>query len=163
MGWTNILYEVWDLSVHLMTVHINMLVNVLLQPCMSFPCSGMYNGMVWGQFNTSWYTTFLVNVFSDPGNNCPCWAPSSTWTLTSHARRTLENATYSCPCVKTGSGRYIPTLSKVWPCDLLIVMAKARLRGNCRHWTPYWLLPVENSLAHNIGRWRPFSLHNVQE
>ncbi len=34
------------------------------------------------------------------------------------------------PWVKTGSSRNKDTKSKVWPCDLLIVMAKAGLIGN---------------------------------
>ena len=44
----------------------------------------------------------------------------------------LDRATYNCPCEKTGSLRLTPTYSKVCPCDLLIVIAKAGIIGNCR-------------------------------
>ena len=43
----------------------------------------------------------------------------------------LESATYNWPCENTESGRYIPTFGMVWPCALLIVMAKLNLIGNC--------------------------------
>ena len=45
--------------------------------------------------------------------------------------RTRDIATYKSPWVNTGVGRYSPTRSKVRPCALLIVIAKARRMGNC--------------------------------
>ena len=43
---------------------------------------------------------------------------------------TRELATYSCPCEKHGNSKLIPQTSNDWPCDLLIVIAKANLTGN---------------------------------
>ena len=45
---------------------------------------------------------------------------------------TLEQATYSCPWVNTCPLNQTPANFKVWPWDLLIVMAKAALTGNWR-------------------------------
>ena len=44
---------------------------------------------------------------------------------------TLEHATYSWPCPNTCPLSHTPTFFKVWPCDLLMVMANAGLTGNC--------------------------------
>jgi hypothetical protein len=43
----------------------------------------------------------------------------------------LDKATYNCPCENTGSGRYTPTVGSIWPCALLIVIAKLKHTGNC--------------------------------
>ena len=45
---------------------------------------------------------------------------------------TLEQATYSWPCEKQGCLKSTPTTLRVWPWDLLIVIAKHTLTGNCR-------------------------------
>jgi hypothetical protein len=42
----------------------------------------------------------------------------------------LDKAIYNCPCENIGSGRYTPTVGSVWPCALLIVIAKLRRTGN---------------------------------
>ena len=44
-----------------------------------------------------------------------------------------DNATYNCPCVKTGVRKFTPTYFSDCPCDLFIVIAKASLTGNCLH------------------------------
>ena len=45
---------------------------------------------------------------------------------------TLDMATYSWPWEKHGFGRKMPSRSKVFPCALLTVMAKAAHTGNWR-------------------------------
>ena len=45
--------------------------------------------------------------------------------------RTRDNATYSCPCEKTGFDKLTPILDKVCPFDLFIVIANAGLIENC--------------------------------
>jgi len=45
---------------------------------------------------------------------------------------TLDIATYNCPWLKTGFGRYTPTCFKDWPWLLLIVIAKHTEIGNYR-------------------------------
>ena len=45
---------------------------------------------------------------------------------------TLEIATYSCPCEKTGLGRKSPTSDNDCPWLLFIVIVKATAKGNCR-------------------------------
>ena len=45
---------------------------------------------------------------------------------------TREIATYNCPCVNTAFLRSNPTWSTDCPCDLLMVIAKQTLTGNCR-------------------------------
>ena len=76
----------------------------------------------------SGYTTLLVKV--------PAWFP--TFPILGQCRILMEDgvrirdiATYKSPWVDTGVGRYRPTWSNVWPCALLIVIAKARRIGNC--------------------------------
>jgi len=44
---------------------------------------------------------------------------------------TLETATYSWPCEKTGWGRYIPTFCSDCPWLLFIVIANDTEIGNC--------------------------------
>ena len=44
----------------------------------------------------------------------------------------LERATYSWPWLNTGSFKYTPTLFRVCPWALLIVIANANRIGNCR-------------------------------
>ena len=41
--------------------------------------------------------------------------------------------TYNWPYEEQGVGRQRPTVSKVWPWDLLMLIAKASLMGSCRH------------------------------
>ena len=78
--------------------------------------------------NISWYTTFLVYLPSLSGRKS-----FSIITLMLDIEHTRERATYNCPWEKTDCGRYNPTLPlNVWPCALLIDMAKARRTGNCR-------------------------------
>lgn len=43
-----------------------------------------------------------------------------------------ETATYNCPCENTGLSNKMPKCCKLWPCDLLMVIAKAGNTGNCR-------------------------------
>ena len=43
---------------------------------------------------------------------------------------TLEMATHNCPLLKTGVGKYNPTVSSDWPWDLLIVIALETIIGN---------------------------------
>lgn len=38
----------------------------------------------------------------------------------------------SCPWLKTSLDKYNPTKSKLWPCDLLMVIAKEKIFGNYR-------------------------------
>ena len=47
---------------------------------------------------------------------------------------TLEHATYNWPCAKTCPRSHTHACFKVWPCDLLIIIAYAGLTGNCRRW-----------------------------
>jgi hypothetical protein len=51
----------------------------------------------------------------------------------------LDKATYNCPCENTDSHRYTPTVGRVWPCALLIVIVKLRRSGN------YFLLNLKGS------------------
>ena len=44
---------------------------------------------------------------------------------------TLERATYSCPCINDGCLRSTPTYINDSPCDLLMVIVKHSLTGNC--------------------------------
>ena len=44
---------------------------------------------------------------------------------------TLDRATYSCPCINGGCLRSTPTCFNDCPCDLLIVIAKHYITGNC--------------------------------
>ena len=62
--------------------------------------------------------------------------PFSKSSRTMHTRRlafvvTRNRATYNCPCVKQGVGKYTPTWRIVWPWDLLMVIVKAGRIGNC--------------------------------
>ena len=43
----------------------------------------------------------------------------------------LDIATYNWPWENMGAGRYTPTFGVVWPYDLLTIMAKLSLIGNC--------------------------------
>ena len=38
----------------------------------------------------------------------------------------------NCPCAKQGNCKLIPQTSNDWPCDLFMVIAKAKSTGNCR-------------------------------
>jgi hypothetical protein len=57
----------------------------------------------------------------------------STKTLKPFGEVTLENATYNCPCEKTGDGRYTPIVFSVCPWLLFIVMTYESLIENCQH------------------------------
>ena len=60
---------------------------------------------------------------------------------------TRENATYNWPWVKTGFSKRTPTLSKVCPCDLLMVIAKHNRTGNCsRRIVKGNISPVDSNL-----------------
>lgn len=52
-------------------------------------------------------------------------------TIRDDADFALERATYNCPWLKTRSRWKRPTWSNVCPCDLLMVIAKAGIIGNC--------------------------------
>ena len=54
---------------------------------------------------------------------------------------THEHATYSCPCEKHGTLRSIPTTLAPWPCDLLIVIAKANASAYCLLLRVKWKSP----------------------
>ena len=71
---------------------------------------------------TSWKTIF--DAF-------PCWSLIKA-NLRWLGEPTLEHATYSCPWVNTWPLNQTPANFRVCPCDLLIVMAKAGLTGNCQ-------------------------------
>ena len=74
--------------------------------------------------STSLYTTFVVVLERLPSS-------SQTTTFNPRLLFTLERATYSCPCVNTGRGKYKPTLESDCPWLLLIVMAKETDIGYC--------------------------------
>ena len=74
------------------------------------------------ELNISLYTIFLVWLVS----------PIPISTLIFWYEVILDRATYNWPCENTGWGKYIPTLSKDCPCDLLIVIENATLTGNWR-------------------------------
>jgi hypothetical protein len=72
--------------------------------------------------STSLYTMLSVHPFESGGRRTP--------RLCESVQR--ERATYSCPCAKTGLGRWRPTVVSDCPCDLLIVIANVLRKGNCR-------------------------------
>lgn len=44
---------------------------------------------------------------------------------------TREQATYNWPWEKHGLSKFKPQNLNIWPCDVLIVIAKAKRIGNC--------------------------------
>jgi hypothetical protein len=72
---------------------------------------------------TSLNTTFFV--LFDSSHSLVIHLRDDRW-------RALDNATYNWSWVNTGCRRSTPTMSNVWPCDLLIVIAKERETGNWR-------------------------------
>jgi hypothetical protein len=50
--------------------------------------------------------------------------------LLDDADQAQDRATYNCPWVNVGLQRSTPTMSKLCPCTLLIVIVKARVTGN---------------------------------
>jgi hypothetical protein len=73
-------------------------------------------------FKTSLYTMFGVLLF-------PQFSGSNTFMRLADVQR--ESATYNWPCEKTADRRSKPTCLTDWPCDLFMVIAKARRTGNC--------------------------------
>jgi hypothetical protein len=63
---------------------------------------------------TSWKTMFWIVCFSWPGS-------LFTANFKLLGRLTLEQATYSWPCPKTGPLNQTPTRFRVWPCDKSIL------------------------------------------
>jgi hypothetical protein len=72
---------------------------------------------------TSLNTTFLV--LFDPSHSLVIHLREERW-------RALDRAMYNWPWVNTGWQRSTPTTSNIWPCDLLIVIAKETVTGNWR-------------------------------
>jgi len=70
--------------------------------------------------------------------------PGCTWIFRLLNEVVREWATYSCPWLKTFSGRYIPTFSSVCHWASLIVIQKANSIGNC-------LLLNENGKVESAG------------
>lgn len=80
------------------------------------------------------YTMLYVYVMRSP-SGAPGSRGCAIMTYNPSGPPHRDSATYSWPWQKTGLGRKMPTLEKVWPWALLIVMAKAGFEGE--------LLPAE--------------------